>query len=78
MRGHLAGTFEGTGEQGRFFASCHCGWSSEQHTDSYEEAARWAVDHSDPDLLDLSVADMQMQYPHLSRDQILGLEGYDG
>lgn len=72
MLGHIAGTFEGA--DGRHYASCYCGWRSPQETDSYQEAARWAVEHSDPKLVDQSVVDMQMQYPDMTRDQVLGLD----
>lgn len=56
-----------------FFALCTCGWESDR-TNDYRAAAQSAVDHSDPAALDRTVRDMQMNYPDLTRDQILGLE----
>jgi hypothetical protein len=56
-----------------FYASCSgCYWVSE-FTEVYREAALMAVEHSDEDAIARSVADMQLTYPHLTREQILGL-----
>jgi hypothetical protein len=59
-----------------FFARCSgCSWESEL-TEVYREAAVLAVQHSDESAIARSVADMQLTYPHLTREQILGLEPY--
>lgn len=57
-----------------FFASCSgCHWESEL-TEVYREAALMAAEHSGESAIARSVADMQLTYPHLTREQILGLE----
>lgn len=57
----------------RHYGLCGCGWKSPL-TDDYKEAAQWCVEHSDPDDLEEHIRNFQITFPHMTREQILGLE----
>ena len=55
------------------YAFCNCGWITE-YTKDPKEAARWAADHSDPEVLERQLEDMRLTWPDLTMDQMLGLD----
>lgn len=73
MNLHIGGVV--TDEENLDWAFCECGWKTGPSTD---RVALWdaANEHSDPEALEQRVYDVRLDYPHLSRDEILNPAKY--
>jgi len=65
---HIGGVV--TDEEDQHWAICGCGWSYGPRT-SRRELWDAANEHSDPEALEQRVFDVQLNYPHLTREEIL-------
>ena len=65
---HIGGVV--TDEEDRHWAVCGCGW---HFGPSASRRHLWNVanEHSDPEALEERIYDVQLNYPDLSRDEIL-------
>jgi hypothetical protein len=68
---HAAGVF--LTEDGESYAFCECGWTvAPGHSDKELWAA--ANKHSDPEVVERWVQDMQLNYPEYTREQIINMD----
>lgn len=60
-----------TDAEDQHYAVCECGWRVGPDKD-YAKLRKVANGHTDPEMLDLYVYETQLNYPHLTREEILG------
>jgi hypothetical protein len=68
---HAAGVF--LTENNEFYAVCECGWKVTPGP-SKKELWKAANAHSDSEAVERWVADMQLNYPTYTREQIINME----
>jgi hypothetical protein len=68
---HAAAVY--TDEDGLHYAMCECGWRLGPQVDR-NDLRRQADLHTDPEVLDTYVYETQLNYPHLTREQILNYD----